>query len=520
MIDMQELKVGSLLQSGKYDIEGMLGQGGFGITYKAMMKSSVSGNLGGMEIEVPVALKEFFMKDLCVRHPESSYVSVPSTGSKEQMQRYREKFVKEARNISALSHPHIVKVLDVFEENGTVYYAMQFLPGGSLRDRMKNGPMPEAEAVGYIRQIADALGYMHQQKHLCHYDVKPGNILLDNRGGAKLIDFGISKSYDQKGHETSSTPVGLSQGYAPIEQYQNSLQDFSPATDIYSLGATLLALLTGETPPEAADVFENGIGAQPAGISTKTWQAIQAAMNPHRKSRPQTVAAFLDILDNGLPEETRRVEEIQDAPTTPVDTSSDSQSRPDLQPPPETHVDYFFPKQKSNVKMYVIIVVVAALIGGGIFWAVSHRGGNTDAQQEQTAAMKVTDFPVTVKVDGKDLSFKYTGDIKDNLPEGVGEGVYTTNTDGVMATYKGAYHAGLRHGEGKLTFSSGDYYEGNFANDKYNGKGRYTFAPSKDDDDNTYAYYEGTYQDGKELNGTWYNRKGKSLVKVKDGKEQ
>lgn len=388
---MQELYSGALLQGGKYKIEYMLGQGGFGITYRALMKGAVSGSLGGMTVNVPVVVKEFFMKDFCMRVDGSTYVSVPSTGFKEQTDRYRQKFIKEAKNIASLSHPNIVKVIDVFEENGTVYYVMEYLEGDSLRQLMENGPLPEQQAVAYIRQIGDALRYMHDEKHLCHLDVKPSNIMLNAEGMAMLIDFGISKSYDEKGNETSSTPVGLTKGYAPLEQYQNALHEFSPVTDIYSLGATLLALLTGETPPEAADVFENGIGAQPAGISTKTWQAIQAAMTPHRKSRPQTVAAFLDILDNGLPEETRRVEEIQDATTTLVDTSSDSQSRPDLQPLPEIHVDYFFPKQKSNVKMYVIIVVVAALIGGGIFWAVSHKGGNTDAQQEQAAAVQTTD---------------------------------------------------------------------------------------------------------------------------------
>lgn len=516
---MQELYSGALLQSGRYKIEYMLGQGGFGITYRALMKGAVSGSLGGMTVNVPVVVKEFFIKDFCMRVDGSTYVSVPSTGSQEQTDRYRQKFIKEAKNTASLSHPNIVKVIDVFEENGTVYYVMEYLEGDSLRQLMENGPLPEQQAVAYIRQIGDALRYMHDEKHLCHLDVKPSNIMLNAEGMAMLIDFGISKSYDEKGNETSSTPVGLTQGYAPLEQYQNALHEFSPVTDIYSLGATLLALLTGQVPPEASIVNEDGLGSCPPYISQKVWQAINAAMQPKRKDRPQHVSTFLDILDNGLPEETRRVEEIQDAPTTPVDTSSDSQSRPDLQPPPETHVDYFFPKQKSNVKMYVIIVVVAALIGGGIFWAVSHKGGNTDAQQEQTAAMKVTDFPVTVKVDGKDLSFKYTGSIQNNLPEGKGKGVYATNAEGVTASYEGDYHKGLRHGNGKITYSSGDTYEGGFVNDKCEGKGRYTFAPSSDDDANTYAYYEGTYKNDKEQDGAWYNRKGKKLVTVSKGKE-
>lgn len=508
---MQELYSGALLQGGKYKIEYMLGQGGFGITYRALMKGAVSGSLGGMTVNVPVVVKEFFMKDFCMRVDGSTYVSVPSTGSKEQTDRYRQKFIKEAKNTASLSHPNIVKVIDVFEENGTVYYVMEYLEGDSLRQLMENGPLPEQQAVAYIRQIGDALRYMHDEKHLCHLDVKPSNIMLNAEGMAMLIDFGISKSYDEKGNETSSTPVGLTQGYAPLEQYQNALHEFSPVTDIYSLGATLLALLTGQVPPEASIVNEDGLGSCPPYISQKVWQAINAAMQPKRKDRPQHVSTFLDILDNGLPEATRRVDDQPDVPTTPIAPTPAPHPAPQPAPAP-------FPKSETNWTKYVIIVVIAALIGGGIFW-VANNGGGKKEQQEQAAAVQVTDFPVTVKVDGKDLSFKYTGSIQNNLPEGKGKGVYATNAEGVTASYEGDYHKGLRHGNGKITYSSGDTYEGGFVNDKCEGKGRYSFAPSSDDDANTYAYYEGTYKNDKEQDGAWYNRKGKKLVTVSKGKE-
>ena len=302
---------------------------------------------------MPIAIKEFFIKDFCVRNAESSYVSVPTTGSKEQTEKFRQKFIKEARNIATLSHPNIVQVLDVFEENGTVYYAMQYLDGGSLREKVKaNGPFSEAQAVTYIRQIADALGYMHQKKHICHLDVKPGNILLDKNGRAMLIDFGISKSYDEHGNETSSTPVGLSQGYAPLEQYQNSLHDFSPVTDIYSLGATLYYLLTGETPPEAAVVLENGIGQQPPQVSRNVWQAIGAAMQPLRKERPQTAEAFLDIIDNGIPEpeeETVVIEPTAEE-TQVISTAEQPTPQMPLQPQAPTN-DYPYEEDEEEKKL-------------------------------------------------------------------------------------------------------------------------------------------------------------------------
>ena len=300
---MQYLQPNTTLQGGKYRIERVLGQGGFGITYRAIMRDRVSGKLGAMEIEVPVAIKEFFMKDTCLRNEGSSYVTVPSIGSKNLVEQYRKKFVKEANNLSHLNHPNIVQVIDVFKENGTDYYVMEYLEGGSLRDVVKReGKLDEKQALGYITLIGYALSYMHTEKHLCHYDVKPGNIVLDKKGTPKLIDFGISKNYDNEGNQTSSTPIGISEGFAPLEQYKQSVQEFSPQTDIYALGATFYYLLTGKVPPEASDVINDGLPAMPYTISKSTRDAIEQAMQPRKKDRPQTMKEFLELLlGNAVP---------------------------------------------------------------------------------------------------------------------------------------------------------------------------------------------------------------------------
>ena len=298
---MKQLCNNAVLCKGKYRLEKILGQGGFGITYKAIMKENVSGSLGNMEVDVPVAIKEFFMKDTCEREEGTGKITVPSQGSRAVVELYRKKFVKEAKNIAQMNHPHIVKVVDVFEENNTVYYVMQYLNGGSLSDYVKqHGALDEAIAIKYIQQIGSALEYMHQ-KHICHYDVKPSNILLDDKGGAILIDFGISKGYTEEGHQTSSTPVGISAGYAPLEQYQQNLQDFSPATDVYGLAATLFYLLTGKNPPEASIVLNEGIGDKPIGISDTVWHAIEQGMNPRKKDRVQTVSEFLKLMNCTMP---------------------------------------------------------------------------------------------------------------------------------------------------------------------------------------------------------------------------
>ena len=177
-----QLKPGTLLQGGKYRIEKVLGQGGFGITYLA-----VQTNLKNRK----VAIKEFFLKEHCERDGSTSHVSMGTSGSKGLVSKFKAKFIKEAETISELENDHIIRINDVFEENGTAYYVMEYLSCGSLSDRIPSGGLPESEAVGYIRQVAEALAYIHQH-NILHLDVKPSNILFRKEDEAVLIDFGIS----------------------------------------------------------------------------------------------------------------------------------------------------------------------------------------------------------------------------------------------------------------------------------------------------------------------------------------
>ena len=292
---MYELEKGSTLQGGKYRIEGILGRGGFGITYRGSTTAKVSGELGEMEVKTPVAIKEFFMNTLNARD-NSGVVTSPTQGSQEQVERFRQKFIKEARSLANMHHKNIINVSDVFEENGTVYYVMRYLIGGSLTDKVKQlGPLSEAEAVVYIRQVGAALDYLHS-RHMCHLDVKPGNVLINDEGEATLIDFGIAKVFGSDGQALTDSPVTYTTHYAPLEQYQG-VQDFSPQTDLYSLGATLYYLVTGENPPVASEVNEEGMQHKPADISVQMWRAIVAAMQPRRKDRPESVALWLKMLD-------------------------------------------------------------------------------------------------------------------------------------------------------------------------------------------------------------------------------
>ena len=288
----------------------MLGRGGFGITYLAE----------NTMLDGKVAIKEFFFKEYCNRDEETSHVTIPTDGNREIVERFKAKFIKEARTIFKLNHPNIVRIFDIFEENGTAYYVMDYIEGESLNEMVKRrGAIPEAEAIGYIKEVGSALTYIHG-KNINHLDIKPGN-LMKRRDNNKIqvIDFGVAKQYDAATSEgTTTTPVGISHGYSPSEQYQqNGVQTFSPQSDVYALAATLFKLLTGNTPPEAIVLQDEGLPKEELrmkGVSETVVSAIEAAMQTRTK-RTQSVAEFIKNLEANddeateLTEETRKAEE-------------------------------------------------------------------------------------------------------------------------------------------------------------------------------------------------------------------
>ena len=285
-IEFFSLRSDPLLQGSKYKIGKQLGQGGFGITYTGIQTG----------LNRPVAIKEFFMRDICSRD-NSITVTCSRPDAMDKLSAYQEKFLKEARVIADMSHPNIVKIIDVFKENNTAYYVMEHIAGGSLQDYVEqNGPLPERKALTIIRQVGDALAHVHDH-NILHLDIKPANIMLREDGTPVLIDFGISKHYSESGVQTTTSLGAVSRGYAPMEQYlEGGVAKFSPATDVYSLGATLFYMLIGERPPEAQTVFNEGLPPLPEKLSESTREAITAAMRPQRTERPQSVAAFLAVL--------------------------------------------------------------------------------------------------------------------------------------------------------------------------------------------------------------------------------
>ena len=283
------LTSGTALQSGRYIINLVLGQGGFGVTYLATQTG----------LNRKVAIKEFFMKEYCDRDTVSNHITLGTAGSKDMVAKFKAKFIKEAQTIAELQNQHVVRIYDIFEENGTAYYVMEYIEGGSLAKKVIGHPMDNATANKFMKQLCQALEYIHN-RNILHLDIKPSNILFRNENELVLIDFGVSKHYDEDGgSQTSSTPVGISRGYAPLEQYnKGGVIQFSPATDIYSLGATLYSIVTGQTPPDANEIYEDGIDDFPAGVSQAIQNAVIKAMDPRRKQRPQSISEFTQILNS------------------------------------------------------------------------------------------------------------------------------------------------------------------------------------------------------------------------------
>ena len=282
-----ELKQGTLLQNGKYRIVRFISSGGFGCTYEALHTM----------FDEKVAIKEFFVKDFCNRDEKTSHVTVGTQVKKALVEKLKRKFVEEAKVLYKMKHHGIVKVKDIFEENGTAYYVMDYIEGKSLRDIvMIEGTLSESVALKYIREVSTALDYVHSQNRL-HLDIKPGNIMIDENEHAILIDFGTSKQYDEESGENTSTLMGKTPGYAPLEQMGNELVQFYPATDIYALGATLYNMLTGKMPLSATRMASGEeMEDIPEHISAKTRQAIELSMQLNRKKRPQCIAEFIEIL--------------------------------------------------------------------------------------------------------------------------------------------------------------------------------------------------------------------------------
>ena len=515
------LNKGATLQNGTYRIEKVLGQGSFGITYLAIAKFTTQGNLGKMDVEAKVAIKEFFMSEVNGRHEDGSSVE-GSTGT--VFSNYRKKFKKEAENLSKLEHPNIVKVFDVFDENNTTYYVMEFLEGQNLDDYIKaTDSIGEKEAIRIVAEIGSAIAYMHSQNML-HLDIKPKNIMRKADGSDYLIDFGLSKQFTEDGEPESSTSIGLgTPGYAPIEQSGYKQEGTFPATlDVYALGATMFKMLTGKRPPEATYILNEGFPEnelRSKGISQNTRNVLTKAMAPIKKQRYQSIASFI----NGLEGESTIVY-AEPVSTPDQNQQTNSSKEPDnVPPPPPRKISVPKTKRKKSHKwlwymFFYILGIICVLWWGNSLDTTDEDITDTVLDDADTVA--VVEFledeqplqPILPKIEtdmewdsplGKAI---YTGQIETtngvNTPHGKGvarivAGQYSGNT------YDGTFEKGMMQGETTYTQKSGDTFKGIFKDNKYY-EGRYTIKSSGE-------YFEGTFKNGQPDKGNWYDKNGKKL---------
>lgn len=181
------LSLNSILQNGKYRILNPLGQGGFGITYLAE----------DTKLGRNIAIKELFIKNLCWRENNNELRYAPE--NRELFTRLYKRFFKEAKNLASINHPNIIHIHDCFEENGTVYYVMDFLEGENLQGLVKKqGPLSSKEALEIITQVAKAVEYIHNKK-MTHFDIKPSNLMVMKESKKViLIDFGLSMQFERE----------------------------------------------------------------------------------------------------------------------------------------------------------------------------------------------------------------------------------------------------------------------------------------------------------------------------------
>ena len=288
-VDFASLKVGQTI--GRYEILSILGQGGFGITYRAR----------DIQLGRDVAIKEYLPSALAVRQ-DGVTVLPRSTKLAEDFSWGRQRFVDEGRTLASLHRaPAIVHVFDFLEANGTAYIVMELLSGETMEDRLRREGKLDAEAIERILwPLLDGLEQVHSTGFL-HRDIKPANILLDAEGKPTLIDFGASRAA-MAGRTTAMTAI-FTPGYAASEQMTSARQ--GPWTDIYSFGGVLYWLVTGKKPVEAVGRIREDTQPAAADIGdakmygAEFLKAIDWALKPNEQDRPQTVSAFRSALARG-----------------------------------------------------------------------------------------------------------------------------------------------------------------------------------------------------------------------------
>ncbi len=279
--------------SGKYLVGNVIGEGGFGITYIGF----------DLNLEVKIAIKEYYPNGFVTRESEvTSVVTGYTANDPERFRKWKDSFVREARNLAKFSNlPGIVHVRDFFQENNTAYIIMEYVEGETLKTYLKNRktPMTVEEVLELMEPVIKSLSRVHDGG-IIHRDISPDNIMIQEGGDIKLIDFGAAREFEA-GNERSMS-VLLKPGYAPEEQYRTRGEQ-GPWTDVYALSATIYRCITGIKPVESMERMRADELKKPSeigvNISPETENALMTGMAVYAESRIRDMNALHSALYKG-----------------------------------------------------------------------------------------------------------------------------------------------------------------------------------------------------------------------------
>ncbi len=285
-------------QLNEYRIEGVIGSGGFGITYKAL----------DIQLDKAVAIKEYLPSDFAVR-TDATTVQPKSTADQDDYQWGLTRFLDEARTLARFEHPHLNHVHRFFEGNGTAYLVLDYVEGETLSDWFKReGRLESTRLQQLIIELLSGLDEVHSAGYV-HRDIKPSNIMVRANGSSVLLDFGAARQV--LGQRSKSLTSILTHGYAPIEQYDPKGDDIGPWTDLYALGMVAYRCVSGISETELIDAItrarlerkgkqdqdmkpavEVGKGHYPSSLL----KAIDWAIKVEEEDRPQNVSAIEEMI--------------------------------------------------------------------------------------------------------------------------------------------------------------------------------------------------------------------------------
>ncbi len=500
------LRIGTILR-GIYRIDSYLSSGGFGNTYVAT----------NIEFDERVAIKEFFIRGVTQRDDNQTTVSVSNSENQDSFLQQREKFKKEARRIRQLNSPHIVKVHDLFEENGTAYYVMDFIDGENLSERLKRTgrPMTEEEVKEILPQILDALQTVHDAC-MWHLDLKPANIMVDKSGQVNLIDFGASKQLNaQKGGATTSTAISYTNGYAPREQMEQNYDKFGPWTDFYALGATLYKLLTNNQPPLPTDIdddmSEDKHTVLPmSNLSGGMKRLILWLMKTNRMERPKTIQEIKELkieekpINVSPPISSEKREKKEEE--TIIVSKTEVPKKDNIQ----TSITQLYTEESNSVQddnkdnhasRWILLIVCSVI---GMFWLLETCNSNKSSEPMEPE-VEVVDTTVVdtsiVFVSTPIGECEYAGEFDEqNRPHGHGEAWFN---DGRY--YKGNFDHGTLQGTNVyFKYGNGDTFEGSFVSNRFS-EGTYTVS-------STGEHFVGIFDGlGQPSKGRWFDKNGNVL---------